>query len=158
MTIDINVATQDSGTSKRVSMVLGVLGLILVVSLSALILTGLLSPSTGFVFTLLWFLPSSIDHLLKGLGRRPLLSAIAAQQASYLKINAERVEQSKGGWLAKPKVTAWQDVKKVDIKLFEIHLTKTDNDIRSIDLHALTDDNLKLVKDYINQIKSSRSL
>ncbi len=80
-----------------------------------------------------------------------------ADNFPYLKINEERIERSKGGVFAKPEIIRWTDVKTIDLKLFEIHLTTLRNESIVVDLTNLTDENLKIVKEFVRTIQQSRS-
>lgn len=83
---------------------------------------------------------------------------IFADNFPYLRINEERIEKSKGGLFAKPEVSYWADVKLIEIKLFEIQLTTHHNILKKVDLTNLTDDNLKIVKEFVMTIKKNKNL
>ncbi|MFN5171196.1 MAG: hypothetical protein ACK5DD_16390 [Cyclobacteriaceae bacterium] len=159
MVIDINLAAQQSGLSRKWMLVSGIAGAFVVLFyIWMLTNSDSLSRSLGPLLVLAWMAPITLDQILHGLGKPPLIARLKGRRAPYLKINEHRLEQSRGGWFSKPESINWDDVKKIDLKLFEIHLTKSNSETVIIDLNALTDDNLKLVKDFVAQIKSSRSL
>jgi hypothetical protein len=81
-----------------------------------------------------------------------------ADNFSYLKINEERIEKSKGGLFARPDINYWADIKTIEIKLSEIQLTTIDNRLNKVELVNLTDDNLKIVKEFVATIKKNRGL
>ena len=150
MSIDINLSGQEEGKFRTFFFILGTLGLIWV---------GLtiFFPEWGLGYHyFLWilFLPGFIDAILYGMGKRRLV----AGHFPYLRINQERIEESKAGLFAKPTIVYWNDVKFVEIKLFEIHLTNTNGELKKIDLTNLTDDNLRIVKDFVLSIKKTRGL
>lgn len=148
MSIDINLAVQEERKFKTFYLVLGSCGL------AFLVLT-FIWPDLPFRSSyLMWiaFLPSMVDAILYGLGRKRML----ADNFPYLKINEERIERSKGGVFAKPEIIRWTDVKTIDLKLFEIHLTTLRNESIVVDLTNLTDENLKIVKEFVRTIQQSR--
>ena len=67
-------------------------------------------------------------------------------------------EKSKGGLFAKPDISYWADIKSIEIKLFELQLTTADNRLKKVDLTNLTDDNLKIVKEFVTTVKKNKGL
>ena len=150
MNIDINLAGQEEGKYRKLYLVLGTCGLIWIT------LT-LVFPNFGlrpFYFAWIVFLPGFIEAILYGLGKK----RVFADNFPYLKINEDRIEKSKGGLFAKPDISYWTDIKSIDIKLFELQLTTIDNKIKKVDLTNLTDDNLKIVKEFVTTVKKNRGL
>lgn len=148
VSIDINLSGQEEGKFRTFFLVLGLLGL-------AWIATSFIFPELTFnFFTWLVFIPSCIQAIVYGLGRREILK----DNFPYLRIDEHKIETNTGGFLAKPRITYWDTVKTMEIKLFEIQVTTTDGRVEKIDLDKLTDDNLKIVKEFIRAIKANRQL
>jgi len=150
LNIDINLSGQEEGKFRTLYLVIGTLGLIYVT------LTILL-PDLGlrhYYFSWIAFLPGFIEAILYGLGKKRMF----ADNFPYLRINDERIEKSKGGLFAKPNIHHWTDIKQIEIKLFEIQLTTIDNQLEKVDLTNLTDDNLKIVKEFVATVKKNRGL
>ena len=150
MNININIAGQEEGKFRTFYLVVGILGLIYIA------LT-FMTPDLGLTYNyFMWIVlfPVFIEAILYGLGKK----RIFADNSPYLRIDDERIEKSKGGIFANPDIDYWKDVKNIDIKLFEIQLTTFDGRNKSVDLANLSDDNLKIVKDYLLTVKRSKGL
>ena len=148
MNIDINLSGQETGKFRTFYLVIGIIGLFFLTLYFVL-------PDMKFnYFRWVIFIPGFIEAILYGLGKK----RIFAEHFPFLKINDERIERSKGGLFAKPETDYWDKVKSIDIRLFEIQLTTIDNRISKVDLTTLTDDNLKIVKDFVLTIKNKRGL
>ncbi len=150
MNIDINLSGQEEGKFRKLYLVIGTLGLIYLMLMFLLPDVGL----KHYYFSWIVFLPGFIEAILYGLGKK----RIFADNFPYLKLNEERIEKSKGGLFAKPDIINWADVQYIEIKLFEIHLTTADNNLKKVDLTDLTDDNLKIVKEFVTTMKKSKRL
>jgi len=146
MNIDINISGQEEGKFKTFYLVLGIVGLIYLT-------LSFIRPEMKINYVL-WivFLPGFVESILYGLGKK----RIFADNLPYLRINEDKIETSKGGLFSKPKEFYWSNVKNIDIKLFEIHLTTTDNTQSVIELSNLTDENLKIVKEFVFNIKKEK--
>lgn len=70
----------------------------------------------------------------------------------------QKIETSKGGFFAKPDISYWSEVKQIDLKLFEIHLITSDGKHKVVNLTNLTDDNLKMVKEFVATVKKNTGL
>lgn len=150
MDININLAGQEPKNFRTIYLVLGITGFI-VITLTMLLPDFKLK---HFYYSWIVFLPGIIEAILYGLGKKRIL----ANHFPYLKINEERIEKSKGGIFAKPEIYDWSNIKSLDIKLFELQLTTTTNQQATIDLTQLTDDNLKIVKEYVTSMKKKMQL
>lgn len=150
MNIDINLSGQEEGKFRTLYLVLGSLGLVYVTLTFALPDLGL----RHYYFAWIVFLPGFIEAILYGLGKK----RIFADNFPYLRINEERIEKSKGGLFSKLDINNWTDIKAIEIKLFEIQLTTIDNKLKKVDLTSLTDDNLKIVKEFVTTLKNKRGL
>lgn len=146
--IDINLSGQQDGKFRTFYLVIGTVGLMYFA------LTIILPELTFNYFTWIVFLPGLIEAILYGLGKK----RIFADHFPYIRINEEKIERSNGGFFAKPEIDYWKNIKSIDVRLFEIHLINTDNKSSKIDLTTLTDDNLKIVKDFVLFIKKKRGL
>ncbi len=150
MNIDINIAGQEEGKLRMFYLVLGLLGTLYIAIM-------LFLPDLGmnhFYFGWILFLPGFIKAILYGLGKKRTF----ADNSPYLRINEERLEKSSGGIFSKQHVYYWTDVKALDIKLFEIQLTSKDNKVMTVALNNLTDDNLKIVKEFVTAVKKNKGL
>jgi len=143
MVININLSTQEEGKYRMLYLVLGVWGLVFIGIV-------IFYPNLRQAY-LVWLplIPSAVQSLLYGLGKKGMFAA----HASYLRVNEERIEISKGGLFSRAITHYWKDTKSVDIKLFAIELTHFDGQVTSVNLENLTDDNLKVVKDNVLMIK-----
>ncbi|MCU0322367.1 MAG: hypothetical protein MUE72_08120 [Chitinophagaceae bacterium] len=148
--IDINLAAQEESKYRNLYLVLGICGFLWV------ILTLFIPDLRISFFYFYWiiFLPGFINAILYGLGKKRLF----VNNFPYLKINDIKIEKSKGGIFAKPEVSYWADIKSIDIKLFELQLTTKDDKIKNFDLSNLTDDNLKIVREFVSSIKKNNGL
>lgn len=148
--IDINLSGQEEGKFRALYLVLGISGIIWMT-------VTLIFPELGlrqFYFTWIVFLPGFMEAILYGLGKKRMFG----DNFPYLRINDERIEKSKGGFFASPEVTYWTEIKSIEIKLFELEITTDKNERKSVDLNSLTDDNLKIVKEYVASLKKSKGL
>lgn len=84
--------------------------------------------------------------------------ALIAEHFPHLKINETMIFNKKAVFLAKPERTFWNDVKKLDVKLFEVELMTHSGQAKKIDLNLLSDEDLKYVKDYLSVIKQTREI
>jgi hypothetical protein len=148
LNIDINLSGQQEGKFRTFYLVLGSTGLIYFA------LT-LFIPDLNFnYYAWIAFIPGFIESILYGLGKKRIFT----DHFPHLQINDEIIEKSKGGLFAKSEIYHWDKVKSIDVRLFEIHITTTDNIKSNIDLTTLTDENLKIVKDFVLTIKKQRGL
>jgi hypothetical protein len=148
MSIDINLTTQEERKSKKLFLFLGIL-------MFAWISTALFFPYSSFSrWAWLPLLPNCIEAILYGLGKRGLF----INNFPYLRIDDNRIESFGGGFLTKPKSVKWADTIHMEIKLFELIVTTTNEMKVSFDLTGLTDDNLKLVKDILVSLKHQKGL
>lgn len=150
MNININMAGQEEGKFRKLYLVIGVIGIIYI-ALSFIIPN--LAPGNNY-FLWIVFLPGFAEAILYGLGKK----RIFADNFPYIRIDEEKIEKSKGGFFAKPDITYWNSVTHIDIKLFEIRLTTLEGRLKTVDLEALTDENLKLVKEFLLTVKKNRGL
>lgn len=147
--ITIPIAEQDAGKMRKIFLVLGIIGLLYI------ILSSFLLDEIGFHNYLLWlfFLPSCVEAILYGLGKKRLFTT----NSPVLKIDQQQIEKSSGGIFVTPHIYKWDTIKNIDIKLFEVLLTTNEGEQHTISLHSLTDENLKAVKDFLVEIKKARN-
>jgi hypothetical protein len=150
ITIDINLSGQEEGRFRFFYLLVGALGLLY------LAITLLLPELELQRYYFYWivFLPGLIEAILYGLGKKRLF----ADNFPYLRINEVCLEKSRGGFFAKPDIYYWSTISAIEIKLFELQLTTIDNKVKKIDLTSLTDDNLKIVKEFVTALKRTRKL
>lgn len=135
--IDINLYGQVSGKLRTHFLILGAAGIIWVAVSVIMFETKRSAAYIGWIA----MLPGFLHALFYGLGHYKTV----ADKLPYLRINREHME-AKPGLFTKPIRYAWSDIKTIDVRLFEIVLTTTDDNTVRVDLSLLTDDNLKRVK------------
>lgn len=138
--IDINLYGQVSGKYRIHFLILGIVGIVGVGVAFMMFET----PRTSAYLSWIAMLPGLLHALICGAGQYKTV----ADKLPYLRINRERIEM-KPGLFTKPTHYAWSDIKTIDVRLFEIVLTTTDDKTGRIDLSLLTDHNLKRVKDLL---------
>lgn len=131
----------------------------------------LIAAALGFSFILILFamgdanltliLPAGVavlPALFRGIWYFLKKKALVGENFPHLKINETMIVNKKAGFLAKPERTFWNDIKKLDIKLFEVELMTHTGQAKKIDLNLLSDEELKYVKDYLTAIKQTRGI
>jgi len=150
MNIEINLLGQESTFNRKVSLVIGIIGVLyLLASIIFKEVTFRISNFLGIIF-----LPSFIESILYGLGRKGILK----DNFPFLRINDEQLSFNKGGFISKATIILWDNVESIDVKLFELVIKSKDGKSNHIDLNSLTDENLRMVKDFISSIKQAKGI
>jgi hypothetical protein len=83
---------------------------------------------------------------------------LIAEKLPHFKIDETLIVDKKAGFWAKTETTCWNDVKKLEVKLFEVELMTHSGQAKKIDLNLLPDEDLKYVKKYLLAIKKTKGI
>ena len=150
MNIDISIYGQGERSFRSFYILLGIVGVIYFALL-------FIFPEwriKSYYFTWIAFLPGIIEVILYKLGRKKKF----ADSLPYLRLNAERIEDSNGGPFTKPDVCYWHNVKAIEVTQFEVNLTTTGGTKKKINLISLSDDNRQRVKEFVLTLKRDKGL
>lgn len=146
--IEINLIGQKQTFPRMLSLILGTVYLLI------LILVIVIPESTlrfSYILGLL-FLPGLMEFIFRNLGKRKIFKDLFP----FLRINHEKL--SFNSFMSKAKTLYWDQVGKIDIKLFELIIKSKDGKLTYVDLNILNDENRKIVKEFALTIKEERGI
>ena len=109
----------------------------------------------GLILSAGWLVLPAVFRGISYFLKKPGLNT---EHYPHLKINETMIVDKKAGFWAKTETTCWNDVKKLEIKLFEVELMTHSGQAKKIDLNLLPDEDLKYVKKYLSAIKKTKGI
>jgi hypothetical protein len=120
-----------------------------------LILLMMGNQALGLILSAGWLV---LPAVFRGISYFLKKSGLNTEHYPHLKINETMILDKKAGFWAKKETTCWNDVKKLEIKLFEVELMTHSGQAKKIDLNLLPDEDLKYVKEYLSAIKKTKGI
>ena len=148
--IEINLIGQKQTFPRKLSFVLGtayILFLVIVIAIN--------EPTLRFSYVIgIIFLPGIMESIFNRLGKWKIFKDFFP----FLRINHEKLSLNTSGFMSKAKTLYWDQVGKIDVKLFELIIRSKEGNLTSVDLNNLTDENRKMVKEFALTIKKERGI
>ncbi len=150
-TIDIVFTKQDEAKTRKLFFVLGLCSLL---GLISMVFIPEFRSGVAFWWFIAFMAIHSLQGILWGLGKGNWWRGSAA----FLRINDQEIEFNNGTTIEQKIRLLWQDVKNIEVRLFELAINTSANQSVSIPLSSLTDENRIAVKEFIQQVKNVKGI